>query len=359
MQRLTIQDPVEPSQVATLVAALRAGQLVVLPTETVYGLAVDPRNARGVERLRSLKGRDSDQPFTHHLANAASLEALVAPLPARIRRFLERVWPGPVTAVLPAAEGMDSVGLRVPAHPLTCKVIEELGHSLFMTSVNRHGQPPLNDADAILSMFRDDDSVTILADAGPPQLGEASAVIRLDDRRLEVLRPGLYDEIELQIGAATHVVFICTGNTCRSPLAQAIAQQQAAAALGVEPAQVLAHGLLFTSAGTSTLGGMPASSGSLACAAEIGLDLGVHSSVQLTAEHIDAADRIFCLSKSHRVNLLHHVPGAKAKIELLDPAGQDVPDPFGGGLEIYRETRDVIAALLAKRIADLVSESAS
>ena len=358
MQRLPIDNPTDPSQVDAILTALRAGQLVVLPTETVYGLAADAHNAKAVELLRTVKGRQQDQAFTHHLAKSEDLEALAAPLPARFRRFLNRVWPGPVTAIVPAKNGEDSIGLRVPDHPLTGQVIEALGGSLFMTSVNHHGEPPLNDPDTIAATFGEEPAIAILADAGAPQLGEPSVVIRLDGRRLDILRTGPFTDLELQTDAATKVLFVCTGNTCRSPLAQAIAQQQAAKILGIEPAEVLAHGLAFGSAGTSTLQGMPASSGSVAAGAEIGIDLSDHSSTNLTPELVAEADYIFCLSESHRISIVDIMPEVEAKTVLIDPSGKDVTDPFGGDLETYRLTRTALEDLIGQHIEALIAGSA-
>lgn len=358
MQRLPIDNPADPSQVDAILRALRAGQLVILPTETVYGLAADAHNAKAVELLRAVKGRQQDQPFTHHLAKSEDLEALAAPLPARFRRFLDRAWPGPVTAIVPAKSGEGKVGLRVPDHPLTSEVIEALGGSLFMTSVNHHGEPPLNEPDAIAATFGEEQTIAILADAGPPQLGEPSVVVRLDGQRLDILRPGPFTEVEVQTDAATKILFVCTGNTCRSPLAQAIAQQQAAKVLGIEPAEVLAHGLAFGSAGTATFHGMPASEGSVAAGAEIGIDLSDHGSTNLTRALVTEADQIFCLSESHRISIVDIMPEAEAKTLLLDPSGQDVTDPFGGDLETYRLTRSALEDLIGQHIEALVADAA-
>ena len=128
--------------------------------------------------------------------------------------------------------------------------------------------------------------------------------------------------------------------------------------LGIRPDQVLAHGLVFTSAGTTTLSGMPASDGSIEAAAEVELDVSEHESTQLSSELIEHADRIFCLSESHRTYVLHADRTAEAKTELLDPAGKDVPDPFGGDQEVYRETRTAIENLVGKRVAELLADPA-
>ena len=117
MQRLKIEEPTAAAQVAAAADALGRGHLAVLPTETVYGLAADPRLPDAVAALAAVKDRAAEQPFTNHLAKADDL-ASFATAPRRLRRFLDRVWPGPLTIILPGLGGED-VGLRVPAHPFT------------------------------------------------------------------------------------------------------------------------------------------------------------------------------------------------------------------------------------------------
>ena len=116
MQRLKIEEPPAAPQVDVAVSALRHSHLVVLPTETVYGLAADAENRDAVQKLAAVKARDTDQPFTHHLASSADLTTLAAAPPARVQALLERVWPGPLTAILPGKSGGPDVGLRVPSH---------------------------------------------------------------------------------------------------------------------------------------------------------------------------------------------------------------------------------------------------
>ncbi|MEO1843149.1 MAG: L-threonylcarbamoyladenylate synthase, partial [Akkermansiaceae bacterium] len=145
LQRLTVQDPPNAAQVSTVVEALRAGRLAVLPTETVYGLAADPGCAEAVAKLAAVKGRHPDQPFTHHFATGAELTRVAAPPPARVQRLLDRLWPGPLTMILPRRRGDGEVGVRVPAHPFTQRVLAKFETGLLMTSVNAVGRPPIHD----------------------------------------------------------------------------------------------------------------------------------------------------------------------------------------------------------------------
>jgi protein-tyrosine-phosphatase len=128
--------------------------------------------------------------------------------------------------------------------------------------------------------------------------------------------------------AADLVLFVCTGNTCRSPLAEALARRSTAEALRVEDDDVLAHGLWFASAGVSAYPGDPASDGSLESAAELGIDLAAHRSQPVTPELARRAARVYCLTGSH-----------------------DIGDPHGRDLRVYRRVRDEIRAAVAARRA--------
>lgn len=352
-----MKDPPDAGQVAAVVSALRGGALAVLPTETVYGVAADAGNPAATEQLAAFKGRDPKKPFTHHFASArTALGRFAQGAPDRVNRFLERAWPGPVTAILPQAEGsgdrLGAVGLRVPSHPFTQAVLADFPDGVLMTSVNRAGEPPANDPDAIVRRFADDDRVAVLAAAGPPRLGEASAVVRFVGRKMEVLRQGLLTRDELWIAAAAKILFVCTGNTCRSPLAEVLARKHVAEQLDIPVDQILAHGFHFVSAGTGTLPGMPASGGAVEAAKEVGLDLSSHRSNLVTPELVAACDRIYCLSNSHREDVIHLVPSAEEKTFLLDPKDESVADPFGGPIEVYRRTSAEIDEHVRARVPE-------
>lgn len=332
------------------VAALRAGELCVLPTETVYGLGCLPSDHRAVQKLRACKHRSERQPFTWHLADATDLDRLGARLPLPAERLIARYWPGPLTLILPGKDG-GTIGARLPAHEFTRAVIRAAGEPLWLTSVNDSGQPPLVEPDAIAARCADQ-GVALFVDDGPSPLGTASTIVRATDGALEVLREGILSRQEILSTAADLILFVCTGNTCRSPLAEAIAREATAQAMGVPVEQVLQRGLRFASAGTATVLGMPASDGSAAAAAEIGLDLSAHQSQPIDPELLRQAERIYCLSDSHRRALLAEAPDVADKVSLLRPDDRDIADPYGSDLPAYQRARDEIRAAVAARLGD-------
>ena len=334
---------------ADVVQRLRSGQLVVLPTETVYGLAVLPGHADALGRARALLQRTADEPATLHLHSRADLRPLVAQVPPPLARLIDRFWPGPLTLVLPGRSGTD-IGLRLPAHEFTRSVIGAIGEPLVLARVHTKNTPPLADPDAIAAHFGH--ALDLLVDDGRSPLGMPSTVVHWQNGRLQVPRDGILTADEVLHAAADLVLFVCTGNTCRSPLAEALARHHTAAALGIAPADLLAHGLAFASAGTSTVDGDPASDGSVAAAAELQLDLGGHRSTALTPELVRRASRIYCLAQSHRRNTLAEMPTAGEKVTLLRPDQLDIADPFGGDLRAYRRARDEIRAAVTARLAD-------
>lgn len=364
MRRVPLPHSGAPDElVIEAVQAIERGELVVLPTETLYGLVADPRDPASSDRVLALKDRPSDLVFTHHLADPADAENF-ADVPPRVRRLMERYWPGPLTVVLPARTG-GTVGLRVPANDFTRAVIRACGGALFLTSVNRSGAAPAIDADAIEAAFGD--RIDLVFDAGRPPLQQASTIVRwvpsdrgADLGELECLRVGTLTADEVLAVGSRLFLFVCTGNTCRSPLAAGLARRAAAQRLGTGDEQVRAHGLEFASAGVAAFAGEPPSEGSVLAAAELGIDITAHRSQPLTPELIERAERVFCLGPSHLVAARALAPGLPPeRVDLLDATGAAIPDPFGSDLEVYRLTREAIVKTLDARLAELIPDPPS
>ncbi len=198
----------QPSQIAKAADALRRGGLVILPTETVYGLAADAANARAVAAVYAAKGRPSFNPLIAHVADV-DMARRIARFDERAERLAAAFWPGPLTLVLPVADetavcdlaraGLDTVAVRAPGHPLARALLEAFGGPLVAPSANRSGRPsPTTFADA---MEETGASAAAALDGGPCAIGlESTVVALLDEPRL--LRPGSITrgQIEALIG---------------------------------------------------------------------------------------------------------------------------------------------------------------
>jgi L-threonylcarbamoyladenylate synthase len=177
--------------------ALRRGALVILPTETVYGLAADAANAEAIARLYEAKGRPRFNPLIAHVADRSMAER-IAPLPPLAAKLVEAFWPGPLTVVVPAGEttavcdlaraGLDSIALRAPAHPVAQALIAAFGRPVCAPSANRSGRPsPTTLADALEETG---EQAAVALDGGPCAVGLESTVISVLNSEVRLLRPG-------------------------------------------------------------------------------------------------------------------------------------------------------------------------
>lgn len=189
--------PADADGIARAVACLRAGGLVALPTETVYGLAADAGNAAAVARIYVAKGRPQFNPLICHIAQAGQIEAY-AEADQTAQALAQAFWPGPLTLVLPAREpspvsplaraGLATLALRCPAHPVAQAVLEVFGGALVAPSANASGTlSPTSAAHVAASLG---DRVDLVLDAGPTSRGLESTIVRVEPGRLVLLRPG-------------------------------------------------------------------------------------------------------------------------------------------------------------------------
>lgn len=184
---------------AEAAATLRAGGLVGLPTETVYGLAADATNPTAVAKIFAAKGRPSDHPLIVHVANAGSVDHFAASVPGFAQRLMAAFWPGPLTLILPrrpevaaaAAGGQDSVGLRCPAHPVAQALLRacaEMGvPGLAAPSANLFGRVSPTTAAHVLGEFGSD---LLVLDGGPCRVGIESTIVDCSRGVPVLLRPG-------------------------------------------------------------------------------------------------------------------------------------------------------------------------
>ncbi|HXQ10802.1 MAG TPA: L-threonylcarbamoyladenylate synthase [Caulobacteraceae bacterium] len=193
------------SDVEKAARALAAGKLVILPTETVYGLAADAANPAAVARLFEAKGRPRFNPLIAHVADLAAAQRF-ASLDERAVKLAEAFWPGALTIVAPLSDpvavcdlaraGLDTVAVRAPAHPLARAVLHSFGRPVVAPSANRSGRPsPTTLADALAEAGA---AAALALDGGPCAIGLESTVVSLLDGPPRLLRPGAVTRAEIE-----------------------------------------------------------------------------------------------------------------------------------------------------------------
>jgi L-threonylcarbamoyladenylate synthase len=196
---------------ATLAQAidlLRSGQVIAIPTETVYGLAADAENELAVRKIFATKGRPADHPLIVHLAKDAPLEGWADHVPTAAQQLAKEFWPGPLTMILqrgpkaaPAVTGgLSTIGLRVPSHPIAQQLLKAFGGGLAAPSANRFGRVSPTTADHVQSELGE--SVPMILDGGQCNVGIESTIVDLSSDEIAILRPGAItaQQIEQVIG---------------------------------------------------------------------------------------------------------------------------------------------------------------
>ncbi len=223
MPRILKVDPWNPGEepIEEAAALLGSGGLVAFPTETVYGLGANGLDGRAAARIFSAKGRPPDNPLILHFSAPGEVE-VAARLSPRARRLMDIFWPGPLTLVLPAREGippevtagLSTVAVRMPSHPVALALLSRTGFPVAAPSANSSGRPSPTDAASVASDLGD--RVDLILDGGSSSVGVESTVLDLTGPEMILLRPGgcPVEEIEIRTGEK---VLLAGGAVNRSP----------------------------------------------------------------------------------------------------------------------------------------------
>ena len=204
MRRIAVDaNAPEPESIRIAAAAIRRSGLVIIPTDTLYGLAANPFDRVAVGRITLAKGRPSDRAIALIAADRTQIARQLGPLSTAGQRLAERFWPGPLTLLLRAPDslapevtaGTDTIGVRVPNHPVSLALCRECGYPLTATSANSSGQPPSADPEVVARVFAPAAAaagapVDVLVDAGTTPGGAPSTVVDLTGRDIRLVRPG-------------------------------------------------------------------------------------------------------------------------------------------------------------------------
>jgi len=352
-QRINLAECDDPRDVEhQAVALLARGGIVGLGFETEYHLVSSALAPDAVAALRRLAGAADEVRASILLKGLDELADWVAPLSEPAARLARRLWPGPVILVFPNAAGQgvfdrlpeevkpliapnDELALGCPAAPMIQRVLRLCPAPLVAIPA------PTLEATA---------GVDLIIESGPTSLGEPATVVRLGDGAWTIEREGAVDAATIKHMSGTIILFICTGNTCRSPMAEALCKVLLARRLKCSIDELEDRGYVVQSAGVAAHPGAPAAVHAVEVLRERGGSLESHRSRPADIEMARRADLLFAMTNDHLEALVDAAPELHPRAHLLDPDGGDVLDPIGADLPVYHQTAELIEHMLDRRL---------
>ena len=309
------------AETEAVVDLLRRGGVAAIPTDSLYALVGRLDLPDTAARLCAAGAP------ARLLAERDGLRTL-SPSASRLTRSF---WPGPLTVVT------DTGAWRCPNAPIARDIARRVGDPL--------GAVELEGLAASGADLR--------LDAGPTRQKSPSTVVKVGGPRAEILREGAIPRAMIEEADLYTILFVCTGNTCRSPMAEALMRKLLADRLKVREDELPSKGYRVTSAGTGAARGGAATEEAEAAVRAYGADLTRHCSKPVSMTLVEEADRVFVMTPRHKRELEEWMPEHAAKILPLDPTGAAVEDPIGGDAEVYRASAKKIHDALVERLKEI------
>lgn len=341
------------------VQALREGRLVAFPMDTGYGIAASALVPDAVGRL----GPTNDAPLTLAIRGTAEALDWVPAMSPLGRRLARRCWPGPVTLVF--GEGAErglagrlpervrqrvcptgALRCRVPAHDAILGALDRLAGPVVFPSTSR-----ATTAEQVVAAASED--VAIVINDGPSRYDPQPTVVQVAGNLWRVLSEGVVPAAEVERLSPALIVFVCTGNTCRSPLAEALCKKLLAERIGCPIEDLPRRGFVVHSAGLAAMMGGTAAAEAVEAARDLGADLSGHVSRPLSARVVAEADYLVAMTRSHLLGLAQQFPRLGPEPRLLSGTGDDLADPVGGDRQVYRDCAQQILRDLEGLLAEL------
>ncbi len=349
----------DPVSISRTVEVLKEGGVIVYPTDTLYGLGVDMTNKKAVNKLLHLKRRNINSPISLMVDSINGMENVVGTISPKKQALLKNILPGKFTILLQNKNeeigdkkhpwnhlNQNKIGFRIPDHAVCRELSIQLKKPISSTSANISGQESVLSIPEVISHFGN--KLDLILDAGPMKSNKGSMVIDLTKLPFMVFREGDINMDQLygllpgisfeRRKTKFNVIFVCTGNICRSPMGEGILKAM------VDKTK-FKDIFAIQSAGTLNLGPVPAHDFSIKIADDNEIDLSSHHAKQINEQIIDDASIIFCVAMDHLQYLRKHFPHYKHKFHLLKEwrrtkplAVPSIPDPIGHELKFFEKT---------------------
>lgn len=339
---------------------------MALPTESGYEAVASALHPATVATLAGLVG--ADEPLAVVLGEASEVFDWLPHLRGAGMRLIRAYWPGPLTLISNAGAS-SGLACHLPGDLRASLSSRNWGHGTLVVRWPDHDWPgplrrlvagpllaaPLPGFPREIGQFESGrEQLALIVDGGPSPLARPATIVQLQDKTATLLREGAVPRNEVAAAVPCLIVFVCTGNTCRSPLAEGLCRKLLSDKLGCAVAELAQRGYRVQSAGLAAAPGNRATAEAVAIGQAYGADLGAHCSQPLSIELLSRADLVFTMTWNH-LGLLRNLRVPIGPVpQLLSPAGWDVEDPIGGSEEIYRSCAAQIWQCLNDRLPQLL-----
>ena len=350
-----------------VVQALAEGSIVGVPTESHYCFVAAGTCKAAVERASALADDYHNEPrLTIAIKSCDEATDWVPDMRPLAIRFARQCWPGPLAMLLadnhpdglvqqlpvftqPYVLSDDRIRLRAPGHRMLQDCMRLFAGPVVLAEFGGNTKPPSTVME-LMNRCEEHNKSMLFIDDGIQPIHELVSTIEICDSGFRVIRGNTFSHEDLHRFAKMTVLFVCTGNTCRSPMAEVLLREYVAQKLHCTLNEIQKYGVEIQSAGISAWGGTQASDKAVHAMQQKGIDLNGHTSQPLTEKLLQSAEIVWTMTAAHRSAILAQFPNFTDRVHMLSPRNQDVLDPFGGTQEAYNQCAKQIREHLDARI---------